>query len=73
MRLTDRFLDFWYNSGYEEYKYDLSIFEMLCYTIIGSIVVVAEIAVVIGTMPIWIIPYLVYKAIAVRKEKKNGK
>lgn len=73
MKLKDRFLDFWTTSEYEHYKYDLSIFEMLCYTLIGTVLVVAEIVVVIGSMPIWIIPYLVYKAIAVRKGKKNGK
>jgi hypothetical protein len=73
MKLKDRFIDFWTTTEYEDYKYDLSVFEMLCYTTIGTVLIVAEIAVVIGTMPIWIIPYLVYKAIAIRKGKKNGK
>ena len=73
MKLKDRFLDFWHNSGHEEYKYNLSILEMLCYTVIGSIVVTAEIVIIVGSMPIWIIPYLVYKVITIRKGKKNGK
>lgn len=71
MLLVDRFMDYWTTSEYEEYKYDLSIFEILCYILIGAVLIAFSAAVVVGTIPIWIIPYLIYKAIAIRKEKPH--
>lgn len=71
MRLVDRFMDFWTTSEYEDYKYDLSIFEMLCYIPIGAVLIAVSAVAVVGTLPIWIIPYLVYKEIIIRKDRSH--
>jgi hypothetical protein len=62
MTLKDRFWDYWTTTEYEEYKYDLSIFECMIYCCVGSIALVIEILSVILTLPLWSIPYLVYKS-----------
>lgn len=61
MTIKDRFLDYWTTSEYDEYEYDLSIFEMMIYGCIGAVVLVIAILGTILTLPLWCIPYLVYK------------
>lgn len=61
MTIKDRFIDYWTTSEYESYRYDLSIFEMLTYGCVGSIAAIVSILGVIFTLPIWCVPYILYK------------
>lgn len=67
MTIKDRFLDFWdgWDKGY--YKYDLTIFEMMIYSVFGSIVGLVIGVTVIATLPIWCAPYIVYKSKIIKK------
>ena len=68
MTLKDRFLDYWTTDPYQDYTYDLSIFEMLIYGVSGAIVAVVAILGTVLTLPIWCVPYLVYKSYVIRRE-----
>lgn len=67
MTLKDRFLDYWTTTEYESYKYDLSIFECLIYGCIGSTIAVVAILGTILTLPLWCVPYLIYKSYKIKK------
>lgn len=62
MSLKDRFIDYWSTDlAYEDYKYDLSIFEQIIYGIFGvSLFIPMGIGLII-TVPLWGIPYMIYK------------
>lgn len=70
MTLKDRFLDYWTTSEYEDYTYALSIFEMLIYGVVGATVAVVAILGIILTLPIWCIPYLVYKSYVIKRKSE---
>ena len=68
MSIKDRFLDYWNTDlAYEDYKYDLTIFEMMVYGIGGALVGAVAFVIVLFTVPLWAIPYLVYKGFKTRK------
>lgn len=67
MTIKDRFLDYWNTDlAYGDYEYDLSIFEQMIYGIAGTLVGVISVLGALVTLPLWGIPYAVYKAIKVR-------
>lgn len=68
MKIKDRFLDYW-NSDlrFEDYKYDLSIFEQMIYGIAGTLAGVIGVFGALITLPLWGVPYAVYKAIKARE------
>lgn len=69
MSIKDRFLDYWHTDlAYEDYEYELTIFEQMAYGLIGSIGFIIALLVLIVSCPIWAIPYIIYKAIKIRKE-----
>lgn len=68
MNLKDRFLDYWTTDVYQDYTYDLSIFEMLIYGVSGAIFAIVAILGTVLTLPIWCIPYLVYKSYVIRRK-----
>ena len=71
MSLKDRFLDYWSTDwAYEDYKYDLSIFEMMIYGAVGTIAGIIVVGVVVITAPLWAIPYLVYKHSKLKERDK---
>lgn len=72
MTLKDRFWDYWTTTEYEEYKYDLSIFECMIYCCVGSIALVIAISGTILTLPLWCIPYLAYKSHRIKNEALRG-
>ena len=72
MTLKDRFLDYWTTSEYEDYKYDLSIFECMIYCCVGSVAAVVAILGAILTFPLWCIPYLIYKSHRIKNEVLVG-
>ena len=68
MTIKDRFLDYWNTDTiYEDYKYDLSVFEQMIYGITGVFVGVIGLLGVLITLPLWGVPYAVYKVIKVRE------
>lgn len=69
MTIKDRFIDYWTTSEYENYKYDLSIFEMLIYGCVGSMAAVMSILGIILTLPIWCAPYMLYKMHQIKEVK----
>lgn len=69
--LKDRFFDYWTTSEYEDYTYDLSIFEMLIYGVVGATVAVVAILGTILTLPIWCVPYMAYKSHMIRSESNE--
>lgn len=71
MTLKDRFLDYWTTGEREYYTYDLSIFERLIYGTVGSIAITIVISGIILTLPIWSVPYMVYKSYRIKGDK-NG-
>ena len=72
MTLKDRFWDYWTTTEYEEYKYDLSIFECMIYCCVGSIAAVIAISGTIFTLPLWCVPYLIYKSHRIKNETLSG-
>lgn len=63
MTIKDRFLDYWNTDiRYQDYKYDLSIFEMMIYAVFGVIGVIG----LVVSIPFWCTPYLIYKAIKIK-------
>ena len=67
MSIKDRFLDYWNTDlEYEDYKYDLSIFEQMVYGISGALVGIACVLIIVLTIPLWAIPFLVCKFIKTR-------
>ena len=69
MTILDGFMDYWHTDlAYEDYEYDLTIFEQMAYGLIGAIGFVIALLVLIVSCPIWAIPYIIYKAIKIRKE-----
>ena len=73
MTLKDRFLDYWHTDlAYEDYQYDLSIFEQLVYGLFGTIGLIIALLGLIVSCPLWAIPYIIYKSIKLRKETNNG-
>lgn len=71
MTLKDRFIDYWTTDSYQDYTYDLSIFEMLIYGVVGSIAAIIAVAGIVLTLPVWSVPYLVYKSHKIKVDK-NG-
>ena len=61
MTIKDRFLDYWTHES-DEYAYDLSIFEMILYGMVGCVGFAVLIVGIIYSIPIWGIPYILYKA-----------
>lgn len=68
MAIKDRFLDYWNTDlAYEDYKYDLSIFEQIVYGTFGTLVAFIFVLVVVSTATLWGIPYVIYKFIKLMK------
>ena len=62
MSIKDRFFDYWETDRrYEDYKYDLTIFEEMTYGIVGSIGIIIFFIVLVLGFPIWCLPYMIYK------------
>lgn len=72
INLKDRFLDYWQTDyAYDDYTYNLSIFEQISYGVIGSIGGLILIVSIIASVPIWIVPYLIYKALKCNNKGDN--
>lgn len=70
MTIKDRFLDYWNTDlAYDDYKYDISIFEQLIYGIGGMAAYIIAAAGVIVTVPLWGIPYLIYKSRKIKERR----
>ena len=68
MTIKDRFLDYWNTDlEYEDYKYDLSIFEQIIYGFSGVLAAIIAVLSVVATAPLWGIPYVIYKFIKLMK------
>lgn len=68
MKIKERFLDYWNTDlEYEDYKYDLSIFEQMAYGIIGSLFTIICVLCTVVTLPLWVVPYIVYKRIKLNR------
>lgn len=68
MTIKDRFLDYWNTDlAYEDYEYDLSIFEQMVYGLTGTLVGIIGVLGALVTAPLWGIPYTVYNAIKTRE------
>lgn len=66
MTIKERFLDYWHTDlAYEDYKYNLSIFEQILYGFIGTIGGFVVIVGIVTTFLIWAIPYVIYKKWAI--------
>lgn len=53
MTILDRFMDYWHTDlAYEDYEYDLTIFEQMAYGLIGAIGFVIALLVLIVSCPI---------------------
>lgn len=67
MNLKDRFMDYWTTDiRYQDYTYDLSIFEMMIYGTFGSIISIVGFIGTIVLLPLWCVPYLIYKSYKLR-------
>lgn len=63
MTIMDRFIDYWSTDlAYEDYKYDLSIFEQIIYGVCGVALFIPMSIGLIITAPLWGVPYMLYKA-----------
>lgn len=70
MNLKERFLDYWHTDiAYSDYTYDLSIFEQIIYGLFGVVFGIIAMVVIIGFLPIWIVPYLIYKNMSIKRIK----
>lgn len=64
MTIKDRFLDYWNTDlAYDDYEYDLSIFEQIIYGFAGTLAGIIFVLGVVCTAPLWGIPYVIYKFI----------
>ena len=67
MNLKDRFMDYWTTDiRHQDYTYDLSIFEMMIYGAFGAIISIVGFIGTIVTLPLWCVPYLIYKSYKLR-------
>ena len=70
MNIKERFLDYWNTDlVYDDYKYDITIFEQIIYVFIGAIGGIVAFIVILSTFPLWCLPYLFYKTISCTKRK----
>ena len=68
MTIKDRFLDYWCAKAYYgDYEYDLSIFERIVYGFAGVLFAFILVLGVVITVPLWGIPYVIYKFIKLMK------
>ena len=59
---------FW-NNGFTQPS---AIFEQMTYGVILTVALVVGVLALVVLFPIWVVPYLIYRAIKIRKEDNNG-
>lgn len=70
MTIIDRFMDYWSTDlAYEDYKYDLSMFEQIIYGVCGVSLFIPMGIGLITTVPLWGIPYMLYKAVKLKRRE----